>query len=193
MFLCSCSSTKDKYNAMNDYLEKVISDSTEETIILKEKINPNETIYIFKDSNNDERVSKTDVNEGDVTVDTLLYNEKNWEKMSKKYGDGSPFIPQTYLPEKNNWRPSDFGLKKIKLENKDKYYDSFLNGKDYSLFEKKRIYILSEPIYYKEKEYVVFTVSYGDFGGIYSIFVVVMKKINGKWIQKYHISTPWHN
>ena len=192
MFVCSCSSN-DKYNAVSDYLEKVVSKSTEEKIILKEKIDPNETIYIFKDSNNDNRVSKTDVKEGDVIVDTVLYNERDWEKMSKKYGNKTPFIPKTYLPEKNNWRPSNFRFKKIKFENKDNYYDSFFNGKDYSLFEKKRIYIFSEPIYYKEKEYVAFTVSYADFSGIYSTFVVVMKKIKGKWVQKYYISPPWHS
>lgn len=66
--------------------------------------------------------------------------------MNKKYGDGTTFVTQTYLPEKDNWKPSDFRLKKVVFENKDKYYDSILNGKDYPVFDKSDIYFFSEPI-----------------------------------------------
>lgn len=193
ILICSCSSTKDKYEAVNNYLETTVKDTIKEIIILKEKLNPNETIYIFKDANEYERVSKTDVKKGDVTVDTLLYNEKDWKKMDQKYGDGSLFITETFLPERNNWKPSDFRLKSIQYENKDKYYDSVQNGKYYDVFERKEIYRFSEPIYYKSKKYIVFTVSSGGETGTYSTVVVVMKKVKGKWVQKYQIGTPWHS
>lgn len=35
---------KDKYDAINNYMETAVEDTTKEIIILKEKINPNETI-----------------------------------------------------------------------------------------------------------------------------------------------------
>lgn len=193
--ISSCSSikgnelddNKDKLNALNDYLETQIKTPTKEIIIIEEKINSNETIEIFK---GDSVVySPTNiVREGGI--DISLYNEKDWVKMKKKYYNHN--IKEKFL-EKDNWKITDFRIKNISIENRKTDYESSNTGKYFDL-PSKDVYYFSEPIYYKNKKTLIFSVSYNDsrdmIGGS-QYKVIVMKKKKDKWLEIGKATPPW--
>jgi hypothetical protein len=173
----SFSQEKDKFNAINDYLDSIIIPN-EEILVVKEKISSNETLFIFQGTISiDPDTKKLERFDG---VDEPLYTEKLWEIMKNKYGDTLPKIGRYWL--KNQfWNADDFRYKNIEFENYE-ICDKKLQRYSYAWPEKK-IYSFSNPIYYKNKEYVTFTVSHTSTKsiGFHSNSIIIMKKIKNKW------------
>jgi hypothetical protein len=161
---------KEKTEAINALIQNVIRDKYQEIIIVENKVSPNEILRIFKGN-----IIKDDLGnfiEKEEGVKKPLFNEKYFNIMERKYRD-------TYFLNGNKnfatayWKKDDFGERKIILEN---FEDVFLKLQKGIYFEKPEIQILalSEPIYYKNKDYIVI-------GVMSTSYIVIMKKANKKW------------
>lgn len=181
LFLFSSSSFSQKnerFNAINDYLDTMIN-TNEEIIIVKEKITSNETIGIFQGTISiDPGTKKTDRFGG---ADDSLYIEKYWKIMKGKYSNSLPTIGRNWL-EKQFWNTTDFKHKKIEFENYEECTKK-LQSDGYFYNPQKKIYSFSDPIYYKNNEYIIFTVikSTTKSIGLPSDSIIIMKKIKNKW------------
>jgi hypothetical protein len=173
---------KDKFNALNDYLETVEEFSTKKKMIIRDKVSPNRAIYILK----------TDYI---LAIDSLgnaksikdFYNKKDWETMKRTYEN-------KVLPEKGKtfvdkyWKENDFRKKNIAFVDipNGSWENAFLQyiDMDSSLHD---IYAFSDPIYYSSKKYLIFTVFNSDVLNLDSTsqYIVIMKKKQNKWIIAY--------
>ena len=171
---------KEKFEAVNNYLSSVIKDKNKEIIIVKKKTNVSEILRLFKGN-----IIKDNLGhfvERDGGAPEPLYNEKDFEIMKKKYQDQT----STYKRENFTntlWDPEDFTYNKIIFEN---WEDVYLKMQKV-LYPREpviQIFALSEPIYYKSKQYLVIQISIGDTNssGFPSRLIAIMKKIKGKWI-----------
>jgi hypothetical protein len=179
------SQKNERFDALNDYLDSMI-DANEEIVIVKEKITSNETIGIFQGTISiDPDTKKPDRFGG---ANAPLYIEKYWKIMKNKYGNSFPTIGRNWL--KNQfWNATDFRHEKIVFDSyeeckKKLESDGFFYG------PQRKIYSFSDPIYYKNKEYITFTVvrSATKSIGFPSDFIIIMKKVKNKWIIYANIS-----
>ncbi|CAN1570409.1 hypothetical protein MCETHM1_03166 [Flavobacteriaceae bacterium] len=174
---------KDKFNAVNDYLETVEEFSTEKKMIIRDKVSPNRTIYILK----------TDYI---LAIDSLgntksikdFYSKKDWETMKRTYEN-------KVLPEKGKtfvnkyWKENDFRKTKnlvfVDIPN-GSWENAFLQYMDMDSSLHK-IYAFSDPIYYSSKKYLIFTFFKSDMFNSHSAneYIVIMKKKQNKWVVAY--------
>ena len=165
---------KEKLEAINDYFETIIKDTTQVIFVATEKINSNETLKIF--GLNDIMIIDS---VGNGIGDNTLYNKKDFEIMKTKYKNKCLKGKRIWC--KNDfWTKDNFGYKKVILEsmNTNNEIESVL--KKYNNFDIK-IYGFSEPIYYQNKKYIIFTVNISGLNSA-KTYIVVMKMINKKWI-----------
>ncbi|HSD06893.1 hypothetical protein [Flavobacterium sp.] len=183
----SCGVTKrDKYNALNDYLDSVIKDS-EEIMVIKEIVAPDLAISMFYGNDFWPKYPDTTVVTREYGIHGLvlekgkwldLFDKKDWSKMKKKYGSEKKKV----VGESGYWKLDDFRHKKIVFEN----LAVFLKNKTSIYFDtpEKKVFEFSSPIRY-QKKYLVFrvtgTTTKSYWGGFIDL-VVVMEKVNGKWI-----------
>lgn len=182
LLLSSCSTTNEKHEALNDYLETIEKDSNKEIFIAREKINSNYTLEIFKLNEIQAIDSK-----GNITPDTHLFNEKDWRKFNIKNPD-QPIEKEKIWDTGKYWTKNDFRHSKTIFEsmNTKTGIESIIEKYDKSNI---CVYSFSEPVYYQNKKYLVFT----NFkiciaGG--SPVVIVMKKIKEKWIRTHEAFNP---
>lgn len=172
--LSGCSATKDKYDALNSYFETILKEKDKRVIIAKEKINSNFTIEMLK-LNEIQAIDTA----GNITVDTMFFNQEDWGKLKNEY-QNTIVKGLRYWDNNEYWTTNDFKHKKIVFEN--------MNTKTgiepvIEKYDKSDVcvYSFSEPIYYQNKKYIVFfTTKICIAGG--NPFVVIMEKINNKWI-----------
>lgn len=175
LLFSSCSVTNDKYNALNDYFETIEKDSIKKIFVAREKINSNYTLEIFKLNQIQAFDSK-----GNITTDTKLFKEKDFEKLKGENPD-PPIQDERIWATNKYWNKNYFKHNKIIFEsmNTKKGIESLIEKYDKSNI---CVYSFSEPIYYQNKKYLVFTnfkicIANG------SSFVVIMQKIKSKWIR----------
>lgn len=170
---------KDKIEAINSYLDTILKEKLKKIIITKEKINTNETIRLFLCDEYNTYLCQYKVWENRENV--LLYNEEDFVKMKKEYQDTISINKEKWLTN-SCWEPVNFKNKHITFE---PFEDVFVKI-EHSLFpkgQKTMIYSFSEPIYYKNKNYLLFSVKVGstEFAHFQNS-VVVMTKLKGKWV-----------
>jgi hypothetical protein len=173
---------KDKFNALNDYLETVEEFSTDRKIIIQNKISPNRTIKILKT----DYIQAID-SLGNIKSIKDFYNKKDWETMRRTYEN--KVLPEKYKTFVNKyWKEDDFRKKNIIFEDilnsswekaLSKYIDM-----DNSFHD---VFAFSDPIYYSSKKYLIFTFFRSNIydGHSYSQYIVIMKKKQNKWIVAY--------
>lgn len=175
LLFSSCQATNDKYNALNDYFETIEKDSSKKIFVAREKINSNYTLEIFKLNEIQAFNSR-----GDITPDTELFNEKDQGKLKAENPD-PPIQDERIWDTNKYWTNKDFKHDKIIFEsmNTKKGIESLIEK-----YGKSNIcvYSFSEPIYYQNKKYLVFT-NYKICIAGRSSFVVIMQKIKAKWIR----------
>ncbi|OUL59923.1 hypothetical protein [Flavobacterium sp. AJR] len=187
IFVSGCSSTKDKYNALNNYFEAIVKDSTKEVIVIKQKKSSNITLEVLKAN----QISSVDA-KGVKRYDKTFFKEKDWEVMKKKYGR-IQLPEQGYLLENEFWTKEDFRHKRIIIEHYKTQTDLLNKYLDMRNDTNYEMYFFSDPIYYHKKKYLVFVTTKSSMIGGGSTFVVVMEKKNGKWIQTHEAYPDWFN
>lgn len=168
--LTSCSSAKLTSDPINDYLDNIVKGRGTKIIILDKKISNKRTLGIFKGDFMFNTKTNSYEREGKQSP---LYNKEDWDEMSKKYSYDS-------IPE--YWKKKDFKLHDIIIA-KD---ELLVKGKLYKEYENKEfpVYSFSNPIFYHKKEYMIFAVltSSTTFGAEPNEFVIVMKRVDNKWV-----------
>ena len=176
-------STNEKYEALNNYFETIIDDTTQVVFVAKEKINSNETLTIF--GLNDIMIIDA---VGNGKGDSTLYKKKDFQIMNSKYKNKC--IPGKRIwCNDDYWTIDNFKYKKIVLEsmNTNKEIEPIMDK--YNNVNLK-VYGFSEPIYYQNKKYIVFTIHIAHMAGS-STHIIIMKKNKGKWIMAYKGSNPY--
>ena len=167
-FICSCASTQylDNYEPINIFL-KSQNISEKENYILRSKESNTQTLRIFNRGKGKEHV----VYPSETDYTSKLFNEKKWKKMYRNY---SKDTIQKY------WKNEDIPEYKFINENRVELFNyNFLIK--YPKLEK--VIVLSEPIYYYNKKYILFLYSIDVIANSSKPqIVVVMKNENGKWI-----------
>ena len=173
----------DKYDGINTHLSLIVRDTTKTVMIIKEKISANQTLKLFAEGKlNDapfNRKNGTQIREAGILEP--LYDENDFQKMRKKYQDDKN--EGRYGFSKNtNWEASDFKLKNIYIEPHDTIM--FKKERALPLYKYETLLIaLSDPIYYKNRDYLVMAIAIQKSNPLYSpkYYVIVMKKTNKKW------------
>jgi len=175
-------SANEKYKALNDYLATIIKDTTQVIFVAKEKINSNETLNTF--GLNDIMIIDT---AGNGRGDDTLYNKKDFEKMKTKYKNKC-------LTGKRIWCADDFWTKENLTYNKITFESMNSTEGIETIFKKYNdfdinIYGFSEPIYYQNKKYLIFTVNISGLNSS-KTYLIVMKKSKEKWIVTHKGENP---
>lgn len=178
-----------KHEVINDFLDKKIKNHSK-IIIMSQKINNNLTLRILRIND----IYSLDTITGNYVEDKTFYKEEDWEKARKKYSKNS--IAE--IEDANSsggeccWIAENFDYKNVIFEELQfgtpAYEKKYFYGRNsYDDF------YFSDPIYYHNKEYLIFSYSYGkNFPTqIYDSGIIIYKKINGKWVETHRGNTNW--
>lgn len=177
-FFLSCVVLKNQSYPINDYISSLGLKDSDSIMIIKEKINNNVTIDLFKGQIYFEPTTmKYERNEG---VEKPLFNETSWKKMKYKYEN---IYVKDHWIKGNYWTVNDFKHKNIIFIERDKFPDP---GK-YEVFDFRgnyKVFTFSNPIYYKHNKYVTFSIAATTTDNKYidDTFIVVMVKKKDKWV-----------
>lgn len=184
---------REKYAVVNDFLETKIKDRSKKIMIHSKKINTNMTLKILRLN---EIYALDSIDSKKKYEDKTFYKEVDWEIARKKYSKNSVAVIEnaTFRGGECCWVKENFNYKNFIFEELDfgtpayeKKYFFGLNEYGYEFED----FDISEPIYYQNKEYLIFTFSHGKVFPTYEIStrIIIYKKINGKWVQT-HIGVP---
>lgn len=166
-FMLSCASPYLKnYEPIKVFLESEKIDKNKFYILQRDKISNIQPLRIF---NGDEGPNHT----LPIEETHQLFNSKHWKKIYKTYAHDTV---------KRYWRKEDFPEYNFVLENRkllfsDAYYDKYPKG-----FGRDEVIYFSEPLYYWNKKYILFSYYKGYLYGGSSTQVVIMKKEKKKWV-----------
>lgn len=181
-------SIRDKLEVLNDFLDTKIKDRSKKIMIHSKKINTNMTLRILR--LNDIYVLDS-IDSKKNYEDKTFYKEAEWEIARKKYSKNS--IAE--IEDANDsggeccWVAENFNYKNVIFEELRIGLPAF--EKKYISSPNFNYFCFSEPIFYQNKEYLIFTVFDGIiFDGLSgNSKIIIYKKKNGKWIQT-HIGIP---
>lgn len=172
--------SQDKNQALSDYLNTISSDYNHGVIIIKEKINSNNTIDIFKGKTYVDSITRKLKRDNREGIKSPLYDEADWIKMKKKYykNDNDFWLKNDY------WVIENFKVEKMIFVSHTLFFDFIFDYTEKHLPIIKA-FAFSEPIYYKNKKYLTFIVNEGNtesINGFTNNYLIVMKKVKGKWV-----------
>ena len=161
IFLTSCASPYLKsYEPINDFIEAERKNKSHIGIIIKEKIENKQTLRIFNSMEGPDHI----IDPSDIDTTNDLFVNRHWKKMYKKYANAKT----------EGWNQEDF----------DKENFIVVSIKDLeknSLYKSQIPYIvhISEPIYYHNRNYIMFyySASFSKLKGI-----IIMKKVKNEWV-----------
>jgi hypothetical protein len=182
----------DKHSVLNDFFKYKMKNYSKKIIIVTEKINTNTTLRMLRINNID---SIDPVTRKTIKEDKTFYKEEEWEKTRKKYSKNSieEIKNATSSGGECCWTKEYFNYENVILEKLNigspAFEKKYLESPDYEY------YYFSEPIYYQNKEYLIFTVHQGNIiGGLGgSSHIIIYGKINGKWLQTHVGYSDWFN
>jgi hypothetical protein len=170
LYSCAISPYPKTYEPINVFLETQKLDKNRKYILQSNKEDNKQALRIF----NGEKGIKHPFDPTDpVDYTDGLFIEKHWKIMYKKYSNDTI---------KKHWKKEDFPNFNFALEKGTGL------GLSYSIAEKYRntgiheIIIISEPMYYMNKKYIMFYFNKSSFEGSSSSKVVIMKKEKGNWV-----------
>lgn len=159
----------DNYESINVFLETQKIVKGKKYILQADKASNKQALRIFNGGEGGEHI----INPTDTTDYTDgLFVEKHWEKMYQQYA---------YDTLKKYWKKEDFPNYDFILEDeKGLFKNDFMNR--YIGTGLHEAIIISEPMYYMDRKYIMFYYGkvYSTGGGNYS--TVIMKKENDKWV-----------
>ena len=170
-FLLSCASAQyvESYESINVFLETQKIFKGRKYILQADKASNKLALRIFNGGEGSDHVGEPNV---PIDYRDGLFVEKHWKKMYQEYANDTL---------KKYWKKEDFpGYDFILEDGKGLFKYDFMNkyigtGLDEAI-------IISEPMYYMDRKYVMFyfAEAYSTGGGNYS--TVIMKKENDKWV-----------
>lgn len=188
----------EKYAVINDYLDSQIKDRSKKIMIFSKKTNTNVTLKILRLND----IYVLDSITWKYNEDKTFYKESEWEIARKKYSKNSIAEIENATDKAGEccWVAKNFNYKNVIFEELqpgstafiEKYMSSKIAPivKNVDSLAHYKLYSFSEPIYYQNKEYLIFTFYKSDLSGLSgSSIIIIYKKKNGKWIQT-HIGNP---
>lgn len=170
-FILSCASAQylETYEPINVFLETQKLEKGKKYILQSDKVNYTSALRLFNRGEGATHI----IDSNDLTDYTGgLFEEKYWKKMYKQYAQDTI---------KKYWRKEDFPAYDFILESRD----GLLGGPFMEKYLNTRIdtvIMISEPMYYMDKKYIMFYVSICSFFASPQPEVVIMKKENEKWL-----------
>ncbi|OIV40381.1 hypothetical protein [Flavobacterium johnsoniae] len=172
LFALSCASAQyvESYEPINVFLETQKLEKGREYILQRDKADNIQALRIFNGGLGEEHIidSKDPIDPTDG-----LFVEKHWKKMYKQYAQDTI---------SKYWKKEDFPAYNFILENgtgltlKESFLRKYINSRINEMI------ILSEPMYYMNKRYIMFYYAKVYFDSSGSSQVIIMKKENGKWV-----------
>ncbi|MEP6931698.1 MAG: hypothetical protein ABI850_16870, partial [Flavobacterium sp.] len=147
-FILSCASAQyiESYEPINVFLETQKLEKGKKYILQSDKVNYTSALRLFNRGEGSTHI----IDSNDLTDYTGgLFEEKYWKKMYKQYAQDTI---------KKYWRKEDFPAYDFILESKD----GLLGGPFMEKYLNTRIdtvIMISEPMYYMDKKYIMFYVS----------------------------------
>lgn len=180
----------DKYEVLNDFLRTRIDDKSKNFVIFSEKINTNTTLKWLL---HNEIYAIDSITLEIKNKDSEFFRDSEWEIAREKYS--KKFTPieiknKTYNRGSCCWLPENFNYKNLIFEELDIGSTAYI--KKYLMqTEDYEYYSFSDPIFYMNDRYLMFSFTHGSARTItsHSSNLVIYKKQNGKWIQT-HIGNP---
>lgn len=171
LFLYSCTSTQylKNYEPINVFLETQKLDKNRKYILQSNKEENNQALRVFNGNDGLEHLIDS-ANPIDYTGG--LFVEKHWKKMYKSYSNDSI---------KKYWKKEDFPNFNFALEKGTGLVDNYILTK-YMNTGIHEIIIISEPMFYMNKKYILFYFNKVYFEGSSSSKVVIMKKEKDSWV-----------
>lgn len=171
LFTLSCASAQyvENYEPINIFLETQNLEKGKKYILQRDKVINKEALRLFNQGEGAEHiVYPTD------TIDYTggLFEEEHWKKMYNQYAQDTI---------KKYWNNKDFPMYDLVLENKEDFLGAAFIKKYLNTRTDTMIFI-SEPMYYKEKMYVMFYYNTFPIFGSSEPKLVIMKKESGKWV-----------
>lgn len=169
-FFFSCASPYLKsYEPVNTFLE-MENISKEKNYILRTKERNWQTLRIFNRGEGAKHV----VHPNETNYNSKFFNEKQWKKLYSTYSKDTVT---------EHWKNRDFpGYKFVEGERRQLFTHTF--SKKYpDLKDVEYVIVLSEPIYYYNRKYIMFLFAIDNY--LYSSkpqIVVVMRKEGNKWV-----------
>ncbi|WP_369752641.1 hypothetical protein AB3G34_12705 [Flavobacterium sp. WC2409] len=171
---------KEKTEVINDFLATIITDENKEIILIKEKINPNKILEMYSGYKRDSIAQSENKNS---KLQGSLYDENAFLTMKKQYAlnDENEWVTS------DCWKARDFKFQNINFQKGDsvRYKATRLL---YDRDDKRYIINISNPIYYKNKKYLLFTytiVSAAWFHASPETYLMVMERFKDKWVLKH--------
>jgi hypothetical protein len=169
IIISSCAGKKyiQDYEPINVFLETQKLDKSRKYVLQSNKESNKQALRIFNGEEDPEHIiDPIDYNGG-------LFVEKHWKKMYKTYANDTikKYWQKEDFPEYNFILEKGTGLI-LKYDFLIKYINTGIN----------QIIILSEPMYYMNKKYIMFYYERTNFDSSRSSKVVIMKKEKDKWI-----------
>ncbi len=170
--ISSCASKKyiEDYEPINVFLETQKLDKNRKYVLQSNKESNKQALRIFNREEGPEHI----IDPNDPTDYTGgLFVEKHWKKMYKTYANDTieKYWKKEDFPQYNFILEKGTGLT-LKYDFLVKYMDTGIN----------QIIMISEPIYYMNKKYIMFYYERTNFDSSRSSQVVIMKKEKNKWI-----------
>lgn len=189
----------EKYAVVSDFLDTKIKDRSKKIMIMSQKINTNMTLRILRLN---EIYALDSIDRTKDFEDKTFYKEANWEKARKEYSKNSvaEIENATDRGGKCCWVADNFNYKNVIFEELrigsiafiEKYMSSKITDIEKNIFGTLNydFYSFSEPIYYENRQCMIFTFSKGYIDGLSgSSEIIIYKKKNGIWVQT-HIGMP---
>jgi hypothetical protein len=172
IFLYSCASSPylKTYEPINVFLETQKLDKNRKYIL---QSNKEENIQALRIFNGGEGIMHELDPIDSIDYTDGLYVKKHWEKMYKKYSNDTI---------KKHWEKEDFPNFNFVLEKGTGLGLSYSITVKYMDTGIHEIIIISEPMYYMNKKYIMFYFNKVYFEGSTSAKVVIMKKEKGNWV-----------
>ena len=189
----------EKYAVVSDFLETKIKDRSKKIMIISQKINTNMTLRILRLN---EIYALDSIDSKKNYEDKTFYKEADWEIARKKYSKSSVTEIENATDRGGAccWVAENFNYKNVIFEELrigstafiEKYISSKITDIEKNIFGTLNydFYCFSEPIYYENRECMIFTFHKGYIDGLSgSSEIIIYKKKNGKWVQT-HIGVP---
>ncbi|MGL2988578.1 hypothetical protein ACSVH5_13430 [Flavobacterium sp. RSSA_27] len=166
-YSCSSKIYPEDYEPIRVFLKTQKDIDKNKMYILKYKESNTQTLRIFNRGEGEKHI----IFPNQIDFTSKIFNELHWKKLYAQYSNEKT---------EKYWREEDFRDFKILDRKRNQLFD------EYHLFhlpKLENVIILSEPIWYYNKRYILFYFSIDNmYNSSKPSLVVIMKKVKKKWI-----------